>query len=772
MKLVNHLIASCVLVSASLPAFAQDDTSMGARYAAQAEREKLVEEGLAGNSEALFKAALLYKTADLSRHKELLKAAAEAGHPRAQALYGDLFHYEQYGTRQDYKTARKWYEKAAAQNDSEGLKELGKLYNKGNGVRQNLETAAGYWKRSSDLGDGFASLLYGYHYLELRGHKAEAADYYQLAYARGVELGLEYLADLGDEYGAMAAAIITSTPCEKSSDGFDALRSNPQSKLDIVRPEKISQTSHDFWWGELYDRCFHTDWREPQTQTGGFRLTAKLDEQTTAAFAAYSQEATRQGKLADDGWQDSWLRKSPIDPGRDHFRGPGADQFDALAKVWLVQDEARTIKNFYGVRIEVPNSGIGSDGLSSYDTEDEMGLGFFRVNSAAKGSGAGYAGGWGKNFVDEIREQSKAQGGLLGYLGPIPVTNSVSDIPAIHNGPFIKTKLGQDYYFGQMKDGYPHGIGYLIMPALDEIYIGSFVDGYAHGFGGFVQKQDGRVRQLKVGQYVASRGPVLGLIRTDMGTAAEIQRVGAFADGNLSGFGQRQIMSKLSPNFGLVEQGLFKNDTFLAGVRGSGSQLFQFPDALASAEGEWVHLSNLKTNDVILKRARPYVIGSNAQGAGLIQSGGERQDDVSLRVGVDGDLSDHPSQPFRNFAFVYYPHTDTAQINLKHYLDDQQKERERRLAAKRYQDWAIKTRERWAEEEKAKCLADPKCDYGAAPEVWGNTKYEPSTSSFTSYSSSSSSSTYNDPFGGLNPWSTQYQTQQWMSDPGRYNRPF
>lgn len=56
------------------------------------------------------------------------------------------------GVRQDYKIAREWYEKAATQGGADAQFNLGFLYLKGLGVRQDMKAAQEWYGKSCDNG--------------------------------------------------------------------------------------------------------------------------------------------------------------------------------------------------------------------------------------------------------------------------------------------------------------------------------------------------------------------------------------------------------------------------------------------------------------------------------------------------------------------------------------------------------------------------------------------------------------------------------------------
>jgi TPR repeat protein len=61
------------------------------------------------------------------------------------------------GVPRNYDEARKWFEKAAERNDSDGILNLGHLIENGRGAPKNLKKACELYQRSADLGNGIAA---------------------------------------------------------------------------------------------------------------------------------------------------------------------------------------------------------------------------------------------------------------------------------------------------------------------------------------------------------------------------------------------------------------------------------------------------------------------------------------------------------------------------------------------------------------------------------------------------------------------------------------
>lgn len=110
----------------------------------------------AGDNEAAYIAAVMYEEnldikPNTPRMAELLKQAADSGHPPAQADYG-LLAYQGRGVAQSVPEAAKWFEKSARGGDTEGQFLYAFILAKGEGVPQNFEESY-YWLLKSGDSD-------------------------------------------------------------------------------------------------------------------------------------------------------------------------------------------------------------------------------------------------------------------------------------------------------------------------------------------------------------------------------------------------------------------------------------------------------------------------------------------------------------------------------------------------------------------------------------------------------------------------------------------
>ena len=87
---------------------------------------------------------------DVSDFQETLQAA-EQGNAQAQLDLGVMY-YKGEGVRQDYAQAVQWFRKAAEQGDANAQYNLGVMYTQGQGVRQNLVIAKEWYGKACDNG--------------------------------------------------------------------------------------------------------------------------------------------------------------------------------------------------------------------------------------------------------------------------------------------------------------------------------------------------------------------------------------------------------------------------------------------------------------------------------------------------------------------------------------------------------------------------------------------------------------------------------------------
>ena len=97
-----------------------------------------------------------------------LHTQAVQGDAKTQNKLGGLY-YRGQGVRQDYATARQWYEKAAAQGYALAQFNIGSLYHFGQGVPKDDAQARQWYEKAAAQGDAYAQFSLGALYLSGEG---------------------------------------------------------------------------------------------------------------------------------------------------------------------------------------------------------------------------------------------------------------------------------------------------------------------------------------------------------------------------------------------------------------------------------------------------------------------------------------------------------------------------------------------------------------------------------------------------------------------------
>lgn len=112
----------------------------------------LVAPAAAENGKALFEEGVRkIETGDRSG-LEILKRAANLGHPSAQFYLSKMYEAGKGGVKQDMAEARRWSERAAMAGDSRAMHNLALYYFKGEGGPRNVTTAATWFRKAADMG--------------------------------------------------------------------------------------------------------------------------------------------------------------------------------------------------------------------------------------------------------------------------------------------------------------------------------------------------------------------------------------------------------------------------------------------------------------------------------------------------------------------------------------------------------------------------------------------------------------------------------------------
>ncbi len=115
------------------------------------------------------------------------RKAARQGDAEAQFILGTIYQ-DGKGVAQNYKTALRWYRKAAKQEHAKAQRNIGMLYANGNGVAQDYEMAAHWYQKAADQGNASAQHNLGLMYDSGDGvpqNHVEAYKWWLLAAAHG-----------------------------------------------------------------------------------------------------------------------------------------------------------------------------------------------------------------------------------------------------------------------------------------------------------------------------------------------------------------------------------------------------------------------------------------------------------------------------------------------------------------------------------------------------------------------------------------------------------
>ena len=123
---------------------------------------------------------------------------AEQGNASAQFNLGVMYNKGQ-GVKQDDVEAVKWYRKAAKQGDASAQFNLGSMYADGRGVKQDDFEAVKWFRKAAEQGDATAQLILGISYLFGKGvqvNKSLAKEWLGKACNNGKQEGCKYYGKL------------------------------------------------------------------------------------------------------------------------------------------------------------------------------------------------------------------------------------------------------------------------------------------------------------------------------------------------------------------------------------------------------------------------------------------------------------------------------------------------------------------------------------------------------------------------------------------------
>jgi hypothetical protein len=135
---------------------------------------------------------------------------AEAGDPNAELQLGILYAKGE-GVKQDYETAGKWFRAAANQGVARAQYDLGVLYERGRGVPLDLTEAANWYLKGAQGGHPLAQYNLAVCYIKgqgIRQDTAEGALWYRRAATQGVVQAMVNLAIMYEKGEGVAASSV------------------------------------------------------------------------------------------------------------------------------------------------------------------------------------------------------------------------------------------------------------------------------------------------------------------------------------------------------------------------------------------------------------------------------------------------------------------------------------------------------------------------------------------------------------------------------------
>ncbi len=224
---------------------------------------------------------------------ELIRRAANLGHPQAQFDLGRFYEEGEVGLAKTLPEARRWFERAASSGNTKAMHSLALMYYQGSGGPQNLTSAAEWFKRAAELGFADSQYNIGRLYedgIGVKENDAEAYKWYLLASRSGspeqvieaktaaerVRAGLPAEARATAE--RVAATFTTRTPVQLSAAGDVDLTSVQKAlnRLGYYKGEANGAPSASL-------RAAVVDFQRDQ----GLAQTGQVDADTAMRLAPY-----------------------------------------------------------------------------------------------------------------------------------------------------------------------------------------------------------------------------------------------------------------------------------------------------------------------------------------------------------------------------------------------------------------------------------------------------------------------------------------------------
>jgi len=236
----------------------------------------------------------------------VFRTGAAHGHAPSMRNLGLLYESGQ-GVAQDYAKAREWYEKAAAKGDAIAMSNLGGLCADGRGVAQDYARAREWYEKAADKGNAIAMSNLGLLYESGQGvaqDYAKAGEWYEKAAAKGNAIAMSNLGLLYESGQGVAQDYAKAGEWyEKASAKGNAIA---MSNLGLL---------YESGQGVAQDYAKAREWYEKAAANGNADAEARLESlsiseaagagryaealQLTVAWAAKveAEEMKREGKL-------------------------------------------------------------------------------------------------------------------------------------------------------------------------------------------------------------------------------------------------------------------------------------------------------------------------------------------------------------------------------------------------------------------------------------------------------------------------------------------
>lgn len=135
-----------------------------------------------------------YNRGDFEAALREWRPLAERGQLLAQYNLGRMY-FSGEGVAKDYGEAKKWFERAAAQEYAPAQNSLGLLYDNGQGVRRDYKEAVKWFRHGAEQGYTPAQVSLGLHYADGRGvpkDYSEAVKWFEIAAELGNGAAAKY----------------------------------------------------------------------------------------------------------------------------------------------------------------------------------------------------------------------------------------------------------------------------------------------------------------------------------------------------------------------------------------------------------------------------------------------------------------------------------------------------------------------------------------------------------------------------------------------------